>query len=47
MDDKRLKVLATELAKVLKWILTFNQFSSMLTKFALETAHNAKLSDRL
>lgn len=47
MDEKRLRALATELAKGLKWKLTFNQFSRMLTKLALETAHNAKLSDHL
>ncbi|HCL7672848.1 TPA: IS256-like element ISEc39 family transposase, partial [Escherichia coli] len=43
MDEKKLKALATELAKGLKTEADLNQFSCMLTKLTVETALNAEL----
>ncbi|HBL0350953.1 TPA: IS256-like element ISEc39 family transposase, partial [Escherichia coli] len=45
MDEKKLKALATELAKGLKTEADLNQFSCMLTKLTVETALNAELTD--
>ncbi len=45
MDEKRLKALATELAKGLKTEADLNAFSRMLTKLTVETALNAELTD--
>ncbi|GDC00776.1 transposase [Escherichia coli] len=45
MDEKKLKALATELAKGLKTEADLNQFSCMLTKPTVETAPNAELTD--
>ncbi|MCI3737296.1 transposase, partial [Escherichia coli] len=47
MDEKKLKVLAAELAKGLKTEADLNQFSHMLTKLTVETALNAELTDHL
>ncbi len=47
MDEKKLKALATELAKGLKTEADLNQFSRMLTKLTVETALNAELTDHL
>lgn len=47
MDEKKLKALATELAKGLKTEADLNQFSCMLTKLTVETALNAELTDHL
>ena len=47
MDEKKLKVLAAELAKGLKTEADLNQFSRMLTKLTVETALNAELTDHL
>jgi putative transposase len=47
MDEKKLKALATELAKGLKTEADRNQFSRMLTKLTIETALNAELTDHL
>ncbi|MRS74982.1 IS256 family transposase, partial [Salmonella enterica] len=45
MDEKKLKALATELAKGLKTEADLNQFSRMLTKLTVEAALNAELTD--
>lgn len=45
MDEKKLKALAAELAKILKTEDDLNQFSRMLTKLTVETALNAELTD--
>ena len=47
MDEKKLKALAAELARGLKTEADLNQFSRMLTKFTVETALNAELTDHL
>ena len=47
MDEKKLKALAAELVKGLKTEADLNQFSRMLTKFTVETALNAELTDHL
>ncbi|MGU6746508.1 IS256 family transposase [Salmonella enterica subsp. houtenae serovar 6,7:z4,z24:-] len=47
MDEKKLKALATELAKGIKTEADLNQFSRMLTKLTVETALNAELTDHL
>ncbi|CNE91563.1 transposase [Yersinia similis] len=47
MDEKKLKALATELAKGLKTEADLNQFSRMMTKLTVETALNAELTDHL
>lgn len=47
MDEKKLKALATELAKNLKTEADLSQFSRMLTKLTVETALNAELTDHL
>lgn len=47
MDEKKLKVLAAELAKGLKTEADLNAFSHMLTKFTVETALNAELTNHL
>ncbi|WP_323109721.1 IS256 family transposase [Pectobacterium carotovorum] len=47
MDEKKLKALAAELAKGLKTEADLNAFSRMLTKFTVETALNAELTDHL
>ncbi|WP_407274902.1 IS256 family transposase [Dickeya ananatis] len=47
MDEKKLKALATELAKGLKTEADLNQFSRILTKLTVETALNAELTDHL
>ncbi len=47
MDEKKLRVLAAELAKGLKTEADLNQFSRMLTKLTVETALNAELTDHL
>lgn len=47
MDEKKLKVLAAELAKGLKTEADLNAFSRMLTKLTVETALNAELTDHL
>lgn len=47
MDDKKLRVLAAELAKGIKTEADLNQFSRMLTKLTVETALNAELTDHL
>lgn len=44
MDEKKLKALATELAKGLKTEADLNQFSRMLTKLTVETALNTELT---
>lgn len=43
----KLKALAAELTKGLKIEDDFNAFSRMLTKFTVETALNAELTDHL
>lgn len=45
MDKKKLKALATELAKGLKTEADLNQFSRMMTKLTIEKALNADLTD--
>lgn len=47
MDEKKLKALATELAKGLKTEADLNAFSRMLTKLTVETALNAELTRHL
>ncbi len=47
MDEKKLRALATELAKGLKTEADLNQFSRMLTKLTVETALNAELTDHI
>lgn len=47
MDEKKLKALAAELAKVLETEADLNAFSRMLTKLTVETALNAELTDHL
>ncbi|AHG18800.1 transposase [Chania multitudinisentens RB-25] len=47
MDEKKLKALATELAKGLKTEADLNAFSRMLTKLTVETALNAELTEHL
>ncbi|ACR68116.1 hypothetical protein KB20921_08280 [Edwardsiella ictaluri] len=47
MDEKKLNVLAAELAKGLKTEADLNQFSRMLTKLTVETALNAELTGHL
>jgi putative transposase len=45
MDEKKLKAIATELAKGLKTEADLNAFSRMLTKLTVETALNADLTN--
>ncbi len=47
MDEKKLKALASELAKGFKSEADLNAFSRMLTKITVETALNAELTDHL
>jgi len=47
MDEKKLKALATELAKGLKTEADLNAFSRMLKKLTVETALNAELTEHL
>ncbi len=47
MEEKKFKVLATELAKGLKTEAGLNQFSLLLTKLTVKTAINAELADHL
>ncbi len=44
MDEKKLKALAAEWAKVLKTEADLNQFSRMLAKLTVEAALNAELT---
>lgn len=44
MDEKKLRTLATELAKNLKTEADLSQFTRMLTKLTVETALNAMRS---
>lgn len=47
MDEKKLNVLAAELAKGLKTEADLNQFSRMLTKLTGETALNTEWTEHL
>lgn len=47
MDEKKLKVLAAELAKGIKTEADFNAFSRMLTTLTVEAALNAELTEHL
>ena len=47
MDEKKLKALATELAKGLKTEAHLNAFSRMLKNLTVETALNAELTEHL
>lgn len=47
MDEKKLKVLETELAKGLKIENDLNQFTRILKKLTIEIALNAGLIDHL
>jgi len=45
MNEKKIKALASEMAKVLKIEADLNAFSRLLTTFIIETALNAELTD--
>ena len=47
MDKNIIKALASELAKNIKNEKDLSEFSSLLKKFTIETALNAKLSEHL